>query len=148
MLTEQNGFAKGAGYSDRYLNRSEAYLNKEWYYGAVGQSVSSQNDAGTKVIEREATISGNHIPALTNSTGATVTVIAEGAIKLDGVVMGALELASGATLDASKVLTWLNNHKSANGLGYQASAKNEIRISASSLSISITQPDPIIQVKP
>ena len=63
-----------------------------------------------------------------------MTVIAGGALKLGGVAMGALELASGATLDASKVLTWLNSHKSANGLGYEASAKNEIRISASSLS--------------
>ena len=63
-----------------------------------------------------------------------MTVIAEGALKLGGVAMGALELAPNATLDASKVLTWLNNHKSANGLGYEASAKNEIRISPSSLS--------------
>ena len=134
MLTEQNGFSKGAGYSSRYLNGSEAYLDKEWYFGAFGTSVSSKDDAGATIIDQEATISGSHIPALTNTTGATMTVIAGGALKLGGVAMGALELASGATLDASKVLTWLNNHKSANGLGYEASAKNEIRISASSLS--------------
>ena len=136
MVTEQNGFSKGAGYSDRYMNGSESYLNKEWYYGAYGASVSSKDDAGTTIIEREATVLGDHIPALTNATGATMTVIAQGAVKLGGVEMGALELASGATLDAAKVLTWLNNHKSANALTYSARATNEIRILPSSLSAS------------
>ena len=114
MLTEQNGFAKGTGYSSRYLNGSESYLDKDWFFGVHGNSVSSKDDAGTTVIEREATLLGDRIPALTNSTGATMTVIAEGAVRLGGVEMGALELASGATLDAAKVLTWLNTHKSAN----------------------------------
>ena len=41
MLTEQNGFSKGTTYSSRYLNGSEAYLNKEWYFGALGSSAVS-----------------------------------------------------------------------------------------------------------
>ena len=134
MLTEQNGFAKGAGYSSRYLNGSESYLNKDWYFGAYGASVSSKDDAGATVIDLEATLLGDRIPALTNSTGATMTVIAEGAVSLGGVSLGALELASGATLDAAKVLTWLNSHKSTNSLTYTARSSNEIRVLPSSLS--------------
>ena len=53
----------------------------------------SSDDAGATIIDQEATISGSHIPALTNTTGATMTVIAGGALKLGGVAMGALELA-------------------------------------------------------
>ena len=139
MLTEQNGFAKGAGYSSRYLNGSESYLGKDWNFGVVGRSNSEKNDQGLTVISREATLLGDHIPALTNSTGATMTVIGDGALSLGGIALGALELPSGGsadnrTLDASKVLTWLNNHKTTNNLTYNARAVNEVRVLPSTLS--------------
>ena len=63
-----------------------------------------------------------------------MTVIAAGALKLDGSALPALQLAAGASLTSSAVVTWLNGAISSAGLALNATADTEIRIPVNEIS--------------
>ena len=63
-----------------------------------------------------------------------MTVIAAGALKLDGTALPALELGPGASLTSSAVASWLNTAIGSAGLALSASAQNEIRVPVNEIS--------------
>ena len=134
MLSEQNGFVSGSTYSDTYLNGAVAYKNENLSLGAQAQSVITINDDGSNVIAAEAVLRGAALPALTNTGQTTMTVIAAGALKLDGSSLPALELAAGDSLTSTAVVSWLNTAINAANLPLSTSAVNEIRIPANQIS--------------
>jgi flagellar hook-associated protein FlgK len=79
-------------------------------------------------------LNGKALPALTNTGATKMTVIAAGALKLDGSALPALELAAGASLTSSAVVNWLNGAISSAGLSLNATADNEIRIPVNEIS--------------
>lgn len=133
MLTEQNGFITDGSYSDTYLNGDSAYLDKAWTMGAHATSVGLVGDDGATTIAAEARLMAAPLPAYTNTTGATVTVVEDGALKLNGTSLGPLTL-SGQTLTTSDVVSWLNGEIAKSAIPFTASAINEVRIPASEIS--------------
>ncbi len=134
MLSDQNGFVTGSTYSDSYLNGATSYLDNAWAIGASAGAVIDTLDDGSSVVTAEAILRGGALPSLTNNSGSTMTVIAAGALKLDGSPLPALELANGASLSTSDVANWLNTAISAAGLAVSAGTQNEIRIPAAEIS--------------
>jgi flagellar hook-associated protein 1 FlgK len=134
MLSEQNGFVSGSTYSDSYLNGAASYRNQSWSMGSSAKAVIDTLDDGSSVVTAEALLRGGALPSLTNSGSGTMTVIANGALKLDGKALPALELAAGASLTTSAVASWLNSAISSAGLAASASAQNEIRIPVNEIS--------------
>ncbi|MEL0047994.1 MAG: flagellar hook-associated protein FlgK [Gammaproteobacteria bacterium] len=134
MLSEQNGFVTGSTYSDTYLNGASPYLGNTWAMGASAEAVIDTLDDGSPVVTAEAILRGGALPSLTNNSGSTMTVIAAGALKLDGSALPALELANGASLSTSDVANWLNTAISAAGLSVSVGTANEIRIPAAEIS--------------
>ena len=134
MLSEQNGFATGSTYSDAYLNGNTTYLNKGWSLGSTGNALIETAEDGSSVLAAEAMISGSALPSLTNTGASPMTVIAAGALQLDGVDLPALELAAGASLSTSAVANWLNSAISTASQALTATAVNEIRIPANEIS--------------
>ena len=134
MLSEQNGFVAGSTYSDTYLNGATAYRGETWSMGSHAKAVITTGDDGSAVVTAEALLNGKALPALTNTGATTMTVIAAGALKLDGSALPALELAAGASLTSSAVVNWLNGAISSAGLSLNATADNEIRIPVNEIS--------------
>ena len=93
--------------------------------------ITTGDDGGAVVA---GLLSGQALPALTNTGSSTMTVIAAGALKLDGSKLPALQLAAGASLTSSAVVTWLNGAISSAGLALNATADNEIRIPVNEIS--------------
>ena len=134
MLSEQNGFVAGSTYSDTYLNGATAYRGETWSMGSHAKAVITTGDDGSAVVTAEALLNGKALPALTNTGATTMTVVAAGALKLDGSALPALELAAGASLTSSAVVNWLNGAISSAGLSLNAAADNEIRIPVNEIS--------------
>ena len=134
MLSEQNGFVAGSTYSDTYLNGATAYRGETWSMGSHAKAVITTGDDGSAVVTAEALLNGKALPALTNTGATTMTVVAAGALKLDGSALPALELAAGASLTSSAVVNWLNGAISSAGLSLNATADNEIRIPVNEIS--------------
>ena len=134
MLSEQNGFVSGSTYSDSYLNGVASYKDESWTLGTSAKAVIDTLEDGSLVVTAEALLRGGALPSLTNSGTSTMTVIADGALKLDGTALPALELAAGASLTSSAVASWLNTAIGAAGLASSASAQNEIRIPVNEIS--------------
>ena len=95
MLSEQNGFVSGSTYSDRYLNGVASYKDESWSLGSSAKAVIDTREDGSSVVSAEALLRGGALPSLTNSGTSTMTVIADGALKLDGTALPALELGPG-----------------------------------------------------
>ena len=134
MLSEQNGFVAGSTYSDAYLNGAADYRGETWSMGSHAKAVITTGDDGSAVVTAEALLNGQALPALTNTGSSTMTVIAAGALKLDGSALPALQLAAGASLTSSAVVTWLNGAISSAGLALNATADTEIRIPVNEIS--------------
>ena len=134
MLSAQNGFMTDSTYSNTYLNGDTSYMGQSWTIGATGQSVSQTQDDGSKLIVSEALIRSSTVSTYTNNTLASVDVIANGALKLDGNSLGALSVAAGQSLNAAGVKTWLDGQISANSLALTVTTENIIRVPANELS--------------
>ena len=135
MLSEQNGFVAGSTYSDTYLNGATSYRNEDWSMGAQATSVGTTADDGTTVINAEALLRGAALPTITNTGNTNMTVIAAGALKLNGVALPALEVTpQQGSLTSDAVVNWLNTAMNGTTLAPVASAKNEIRIPANEIS--------------
>ena len=134
MLSAQNGFMTDSTYSNTYLNGDTSYMGQSWTIGATGQSVSQTQDDGSYLIVSEALIRSSTVSTYTNNTLASVDVIANGALKLDGKSLGALSVAAGQSLNAAGVKTWLDGQISANSLALTVTTENIIRVPANELS--------------
>ena len=134
MLSEQNGFVSGTTYSNDYLNGAAGYTDQSWSLGSSAKAVIGTLEDGSLEVTAEALLRGGALPSLTNSGTSTMTVIADGALKLDGIALPALELVPGASLTSSAVASWLNTTIASDGLALSASAQNEIRIPVNDIS--------------
>jgi flagellar hook-associated protein FlgK len=138
IMTEANGFAKGATYSSDYLNVNgpNSYKGLQVFYGAranagsVLQADPTETDP-TKLttmarLPVPATLQGDRI-----QTG--LTSIPSGLFKLDGVALNGITASSG-TLQASDIAAGIQ----ANSVpGITATAKNEIRIPVGQLRLDL-----------
>ncbi|MDG1003039.1 MAG: hypothetical protein P8P17_19830, partial [Pseudomonadales bacterium] len=149
MLSENNGFGAGASYSAQHLNADQGYMGKPWRIGAVSQSLSELNEQGAAIVKQEAVIQSDSLPERRNQTGASINIVDQGDLKLNGKALTALTLASNPdeppSLTSASVVSWLNSNISTHGLALVAKAENVIEISqqdidfnASSLSINET----------
>ena len=134
MLSQQNGFVSGSTYSDSYLNGAASYKGLSWSMGSSAKAVIDRLDDGSSVVTAEALVRGGALPSLTNSGSSKMTVVAAGALKLDGAALPKLEIAAGASLTTSAVASWLNAAISSSGLSLSAAAQNEIRIPVNEIS--------------
>ena len=134
MLSQQNGFVSGSTYSDSYLNGAASYKGLSWSMGSSAKAVIDRLDDGSSVVTAEALLRGGALPSLTNSGSSKMTVVAAGALKLDGAALPKLEIAAGASLTTSAVASWLNGAISSSGLSLSAAAQNEIRIPVNEIS--------------
>ena len=136
LLTTDNGFAAGAGYSDAYLNvngGAASYKGMAVFYGAQAQvqqqPVYNSNDqvSGSKAFP--ALLQGGRLQA--SSSG-----VADNALVLNGVALGALAApVTGSTLQAGAVASWINAKTAQTGV--TATASNEIRLNESQLKYGI-----------
>ena len=128
MLIAKNGFEATSSYSNSYLNGNGTYLDYQWSLGASGKSLVEISGDGTGQVTMEAKIISQSLPKTQNGTGQTSTLIAADALSLNGKKLSALQLAAGATLNASTVVNWLNTNISQNSLSLTASAENIITV--------------------
>ena len=133
ILNTDNGFAPGATYSSQYLNVSGAigYKDLQVFYGArAAVRQQAQWDMNEADVQKQTALPPTPLPALLEGsaipTGLSGTVIAAGALQLNGQSLGALTVSSGSTLQASDIKTWLNN---ANVPGIHVSASNVLKFS-------------------
>ena len=129
-MSSAQGMAAGATYNTTYLNQSgfTGFQGLDVFYGARAsvqsqQRFDSQGQVSTPLAVA-ALLSGGRI-----ASGQTGT-IAAGALKLNGLALGALAPAAGKTLQAADIAAWLN---AASAPGVTATAKNEIRVSVADL---------------
>ena len=139
MLHAQNGFVTDSTYSDSYLNGDTSYMDQSWSIGATGKSVAQTQDDGSKLIIGEALVRSSTVSSYTNSTAASVDVIASGALKLDGKALGALSVAAGQSLTATGVKNWLDAEITAKGLAVSVSLENTIRVPINEISATTGQ---------
>lgn len=132
VMTAANGFASGASYSSDHLNMSgpDGYKDMTVFYGARAEvRQQMQWDLKDPNVERHTPLASTPLPALLEGStlppGLTGNVIADGALRLNGVKLGPLTIASGSSLQASDVKAWLDG---AQVPGIRVSTSNEIRI--------------------
>jgi flagellar hook-associated protein FlgK len=138
ILTEANGFAANASYSDAYLNINGAnsYKDINVFYGAKANVGSVlQADSTETDPTKHTTLAKVPVPATLQSdriqTG--LTSISAGLFKLTGVTLPEISVASG-TLQASDIAAKI---QAAGISGISASAKNEIHIPVSQLKLDL-----------
>ncbi|MEY4645059.1 MAG: Flagellar hook-associated protein 1 [Pseudomonadota bacterium] len=138
VLTSENGFAAGASYSTDYLNQSgsDGYKDLTVFYGARAAVRSqAQWDTNQPDPTLHTLLPATPLPALLEGrvipTDQTGTVVAAGALVLNGTSLGALSVAAGSSLQASDIRDWIND---ANISGITASASNVLRFTASQVS--------------
>ncbi len=139
MVTAENGFAPGATYSAQYLNVSgtNGYKDLNVFYGArASVRQEAQWDLKEADVQKQTALAPKPLPALLEGgvipTGLTGTVVANGALKLNGQSLGALTVATG-TLQASDIKTWLSN---ANVPGIHVSATNILKFTPEQINLS------------
>ncbi len=135
LMQPEQGIAAGATYSTAYLNASgeQGYKGMSVFYGARADAIVQQpfdsRGLPSTAVRLPAVLSGGRIAA-----GQT-TGLAANALEINGVKLGALAPANGATLQAGDVAAWVN---AAGASGITATASNEIRVPSSSLKLERT----------
>ncbi|MFM8864354.1 MAG: flagellar hook-associated protein FlgK [Limnohabitans sp.] len=133
MLATGNGFESAATYSTEDINLSDGtgYKGLKVFYGArAAVQPIQQFDSNDKAIApslQPAVLQGGNI-----TTGWS-GLPGGGAFTLNGLALGPLTPASGSSIQASDVATWLN---AASAPGVYASAANEIRLSPNQLRLN------------
>ena len=139
VLTKENGFSEPVTFSDAYLNKSgpNGYLNTNVFYGAKGSVVYAQQfdrlGQPAAPTPTPAKLETAHIQQL--QAGITgLTLIANGAIKLNNNPLGPLVLEARETLTPQKVAAWLQKGLVDNKISdMRVEVYNQIRFNASSL---------------
>ena len=115
LLTTQNGFIAGAGFSADYLNKTgkEAYRGLDLFYGARalpgGNPAFSQANNLVDLRNLDSQLEGGVMPAPAGIAGSTY--IAAGALSLNGIRLDALLIPGGGSLLASDVAEWINRQQ-------------------------------------
>lgn len=135
LLTEDNGFVKGASYSDSYLNKSgaSAYKDLDIFYGAkADRQEIAQWDMTNKDVTQHIRLPSSFVPAslVGGHMQGDLTEITSGQFSLNGIdLLAAPALAGGVAYQAKDVADWLNNSINTLGLTHiSASARNELHI--------------------
>jgi flagellar hook-associated protein FlgK len=143
LVNPDNGFSANATPNTQYLNQSgdSGYKDLTVFYGARADvRVQPRWDMNVKdptahpvltPTPMAALLQGGPIPThpVINPDG---TVIAAGALVLNGNSLGALTLAAGQSLQASDISTWINN---ANVSGVHASATNQLKFTPTQIAL-------------
>ena len=163
ILSKDNGFNDPVTYSDTYLNQSadKGYLGANVFYGSkssvtyaqqfdnLGQPLTLKLDANGHPVAQlfdtqglpvlptaiPAQLETSHIENNIYGPADGSPLIAAGALKLNGIALGALTLAPGEYLTPSKIQSWLSDQISQNNLlkGMAVEKYNEIRVPAGTL---------------
>jgi flagellar hook-associated protein FlgK len=139
LLSKENGFSEPVTFSDAYLNKSgpDGYLNTHVFYGAKGSVVYAQQfdrlGQPAAPTPTPAKLETAHIQQL--QAGATgLTLIANGAIKLNNNELGPLVLAARETLTPQKVAAWLQKGLDDNKItDMRVEVYNQIRFNVAAL---------------
>jgi len=139
LLSKENGFSEPVTFSDAYLNKSgpDGYLNTNVFYGAKGSVVYAQQfdrlGQPAAPTPTPAKLETAHIQQL--QAGATgLTLIANGAIKLNNNELGPLVLAARETLTPQKVAAWLQKGLDDNKItDMRVEVYNQIRFNVAAL---------------
>jgi flagellar hook-associated protein FlgK len=139
VLTKENGFSEPVTFSDAYLNKSgpNGYLNTNVFYGAKGSVVYAQQfdrlGQPAAPTPTPAKLETAHIQQL--QAGITgLTLIANGAIKLNNNPLGPLVLEARETLTPQKVAAWLQKGLVDNKISdMRVEVYNQIRFNAAAL---------------
>ena len=115
-------FNNASIYKSTYLNGvgTNAFLDKEIKLG--------NHNSGELVVSK--------IPLQTNATGSSSTIIAANQLKLNGVALGKLDLASGATLSAQDIAAWVNSYKGSTSV--TATSQNVIKVDSEKIDFDKT----------
>ena len=115
-------FNNASIYKSTYLNGvgANAFLDKEIKLG--------NHNSGELVV--------SNIPLQTNATGSSSTIIAASQLKLNGVALGKLDLASGATLSAQDIAAWVNSYKGSTSV--TATSQNVIKVDSEKIDFDKT----------
>ncbi len=106
VLRKATTLEPNADYISAYTNKTgAAYLDSELKLGASA----------------EGSLLSFSIPKQTNTSGATVTLIPNGDLTLNGIALGALDLTNGSTLSAKDVATWVNTIRATSNVTATAS---------------------------
>ena len=139
LLSKENGFSEPVTFSDAYLNKSgpDGYLNTHVFYGAKGSVVYAQQfdrlGQPAAPTPTPAKLETSHIQQL--QAGATgLTLIADGAIKLNNNSLGPLVLAANQTLTPQKVAAWMQKGLDDNNItDMRVEVYNQIRFNVAAL---------------
>ena len=127
LMTTDNGFAAGAGYSDTYLNgvsgSSTSYKGMSVFYGSQAtvqmQPIYDAKDQISGYKSFPALLQGDRIQASTGGVAANTLV-------LNGIALDALAAPTTGTLQPASVAAWLNGQTAKTGV--TATVSNEIRL--------------------
>lgn len=120
LVNGENGFREQASYSDEYLGKfgTDSYLDHQFTYGLTSKA-GEQVDSFGNVVRTPATLQSSEI-----DTGGLTGVI-DGAVRINGVALPALEAVPGMTLSAKDIANWINH---SNIAGVSSSATTTIRL--------------------
>ena len=120
VISKQNGFMPGAGYSAAYLNKSgsASYRGLDLFYGAVAQPGGNPAffKANNLVDLRDpsAILVASSTPALSPHLPANAAFVNTNALTLNGTPLGALNVPSSGTLSTQNIADWINGQVPAN----------------------------------
>ncbi len=139
VLTKENGFNDPVTFSDAYLNQSgvNGYLHTNVFYGAKGSVVYAQqfDRLGQPIAPTPtpAKLETAHIQQIQAGSDG-LTLIADGAIKLNNNALGALTLAADETLTPQKVAAWLQKGMDDSKISdMKVEVYNQIRFNAAAM---------------
>ena len=108
--------------NDKFFNKSSRYTSS--YLNAVGANAFIDKEiklgnynSGELVV--------SEIPLQSNTTSSSSTIITANQLKLNGVNLGQLALAGGATLSAKDIAAWINTYKASTSV--TATSQNVIK---------------------
>jgi flagellar hook-associated protein FlgK len=136
LLTPQNGFIPGASFSADYLNKTgqDAYRHLDLFYGALATPGGNPAfDEANNLVDRRNTAAQLDASVMPVPAGnPSTTYIANGALSLNGISLGALNNPASGSLQARDVAQWINSQVPANS-DVVATASTSVRIKPSEL---------------
>ena len=119
MRSLDQGFMAGNEYNSNYLNEEgdEAYLDMNMTYGYLAESssevvyTSKADGTGLDAVNKSipANVYSDRVTLTQNTSGSSIDIISNGALKLNGHSMSALSLAANTDISAADMASWINN---------------------------------------
>ena len=132
LFTAQRNHLAGteleAGFGTSLASATTLEPNADYISAYVNKTgAAAYLDAGLSLgASAKGSLLSFNIPKQTNTSGTSVTLIANGDLTLNGTSLGALDLANGSTLSAADLATWANSISAATNVS--ATASNVITI--------------------